>query len=82
MAPTGPTGVTASSISGNHGHSATITAAQLNSDVDIELNIRGTSDHPHTVSITAAELDRIMAGNQVGKESSNDDGHTHFVTFN
>ncbi len=80
-APTGTSSVTGT-VSANHGHVAVLTSVQLMSDVDISLSITGSSDHPHTVAITATELDRIAAGTQVSKESSSDDGHTHVVTFN
>ena len=48
----------------------------------ISLNIRGNAPHPHTVDLSATELQQISAGQRVSKVSSNDDGHTHDVTFN
>lgn len=69
-------------ISGNHGHTAVITSAQLTAANAIQLNIMGTATHPHTVSISAADLTQIAARQQVSKSSSSDDGHTHTVTFN
>ncbi len=69
-------------ISANHGHSAVITAAQLTAGGDLSLNIRGASDHPHTLTLTAAQVASIAANQRVAKESSTDDGHSHTVTFN
>jgi hypothetical protein len=69
-------------IGSNHGHSAVITAAQLTAAGDLSLNIKGTSDHPHTVTLTGAEVASIAANRRVSKESSTDDGHSHSVTFN
>ncbi len=66
----------------NHGHTAVITAAQLTSNATLMLDITGTSDHPHTVEITAADLGQIMAGMRVTRTSSNAQAHTHTVTFN
>jgi hypothetical protein len=70
------------SISANHGHSGTISAAQLASPTDINLGIRGDADHPHTVTLSAAEVTSIAAGTRVSKESSTDASHSHTVTFN
>lgn len=69
-------------ISANHGHSAVITAAQLTAGGDLSLDIRGASDHPHTLTLTAAQVAAIAANQRVAKESSTDDGHSHTVTFN
>lgn len=72
-------------ISANHGHSATITSAQLAGGGDLVLNIRGEADHPHTVALTAAELSRIRGQETVSKECSSDGStmaaHTHMVSF-
>ena len=70
------------SISANHGHSAVITSAQLGSAGGITLNIQGSAGHPHTVALTGAELSAVAGSQRVAKESSNDAGHTHTVTFN
>jgi hypothetical protein len=69
-------------ISANHGHSAVITGAQLSAGNVVTLDIRGTANHPHTVELTAGEVQQIAARQRVVKESSTDDGHQHTVTFN
>ena len=69
-------------ISANHGHAAVISSAQLGASGGITLNIQGTSSHPHTVTLTAADLSAIAGNQRVSKESSNDASHTHTVTFN
>jgi hypothetical protein len=69
-------------ISGNHGHTAVVTAAQLTAGGALELNIQGTSAHTHTVSLDAAEIASIRSGQRVAKTSSNNNSHTHTVTFN
>ncbi len=82
--PTSPSapGDKVGSVSANHGHTATITAAQLSAGAALTLQIRGTSDHPHTVQLSAGEVGQIAAGTRVSKNSSVDDGHDHTVTFN
>ena len=69
-------------IGSNHGHAGTITAAQLTVGGVLSLNIQGTSAHPHTVDLTAADMTSIAASQKVSKESSTDNGHSHSVTFN
>lgn len=76
--PGGRTG----SISANHGHTAQITAAEITAGNALALDIRGQADHPHTVTISQAELNQIASGQRVEKESTNNQAHTHFVTFN
>jgi hypothetical protein len=81
-APSPQPGNEVGTISGNHGHSAVVTAAQLQAGNALSLNIQDAATHPHTVQITEGDLQQIGAGQQVTKESSNNDAHTHFVTFN
>lgn len=69
-------------ISANHGHIATITAARLSAGGELTLDLRGDADHPHSLQLTAAEVASIAAGTRVGKASSEDASHTHTVTFN
>jgi hypothetical protein len=69
-------------ISNNHGHAAFVTGAQLDAGNELVLDIRGQSDHPHTVSVNRPELTAIAAGRQVVKVSSTDEAHNHTVTFN
>jgi hypothetical protein len=76
------TGDVTGAISGNHGHTATITAARLMAGNAFQLDIRGGADHPHTVDISAADLTQIAARQRVEKPSSSDAGHSHTVTFN
>ena len=70
------------SVGSNHGHTAVITAAELTAGTNVVLDIQGTSDHPHTVILDAAEVAMIAGGQEVAKQSSNDMAHAHTVTFN
>lgn len=80
--PTSGTGDKTGNISGNHGHSAVITGGQLTGGGAVSLNIQGSATHPHNVDLTAAEVAAIAANQQVSKESSDNSGHSHTVTFN
>jgi hypothetical protein len=79
---TPPSNVSAtSSISGNHGHEAVITGAQISAGASFALDIRGTATHPHTVNITQAELMTLANRQPVTKTSTTDNNHSHMMTF-
>lgn len=80
MAGGGKSGVVASAAGHTH-TGADITAAQLTAGNAITLTLTG-SGHTHTLSLAQSELAQISAGTRVQKESSNDQGHMHLVTFN
>lgn len=72
-------------ISSNHGHQLDIPAADLNSTIFKDYDIRGTADHSHTVRIDPDEFQRIKEGQVVAIGSSladNGDGHSHSITAN
>ena len=69
-------------ISANHGHIATVTDAQVDAGNDVSLEIRGNADHSHTVNLTGAELTQVGDGERVVVTSTNNQAHTHRVTFN
>jgi hypothetical protein len=71
-----------STISANHGHTATIRAAELTAGNQLTLDITGQANHPHSVTLSAAEVVSIRNGARVTKRSSVDDAHDHDVTFN
>jgi len=85
--PTAPTPAPSSgdkngSISANHGHTCRITAAQLTAGAAVNLELTVGEGHTHSVNLTTAEVTQIAANQRVSKESSNDDAHTHVVSFN
>lgn len=79
--PGGAADVTGS-IGSNHGHTAVITGAELDAGAQVSLDIQGDSSHPHTVILSADQVQAIAAGQRVQEESSNDAAHSHTVTFN
>jgi len=83
--PSSPTPVSADVngvVSANHGHVATITAAQITAAGALSLNITGTATHTHTVSLSASQVQQIGAKQQVAVLSTTDAAHDHTVTFN
>ena len=80
--PTPPATDKTGAVSANHGHVATVTAAQLTAGMALTLNIQGTAPHNHTVSLTQTDLTQISGGTRVEKLSTTDNAHSHTVTFN
>jgi hypothetical protein len=85
-APRTPTGSggspdTLGTVSNNHGHRATISAAQLGGGGSVQLDIRGDADHPHMVELSANDLQQIRSQQAVTRECSSTSAHTHMVTF-
>ncbi|MDQ3340755.1 MAG: hypothetical protein M4D80_36820 [Myxococcota bacterium] len=71
---------TNSTISANHGHTAVIPAADVTAGVMKTYDIKGASQHPHTITVTPAMFAMLKSGMMVVVTSSNDAGHTHNVT--
>jgi len=87
--PTGPSGGPAPSagdksgvISNNHGHTATITAAELAAGNAVNVLLTEGSGHTHHLGLSANEVAMIAANQRVSGESTVDDAHSHTVTFN
>jgi hypothetical protein len=80
-APTGGSDVTGA-VSANHGHVATVRSADITAGGGVTLNIMGQADHPHTVVLTATQVQQIGNRQQVAVTSSTDVAHQHTVTFN
>lgn len=81
-----PPGSAHGTISGNHGHIAFVTAAQLNTGIGVTLDIQGSANHTHSVVLSDSDVANIVAGVHVATTSSSADGgngsHSHGVTFN
>ena len=75
-----PSDVTGS-ISANHGHTAVITGAAITAGNALSLDIQGTATHPHTVAISQADLQSLKSRQTVARDSTNNNGHMHTVTF-
>jgi hypothetical protein len=73
---------TTATISSNHGHTITVTSSDINAGQDKTYNIQGTGDHPHMVTVTAANFSTLQsnANGSVMVTSTSNAGHTHSVT--
>ncbi len=71
---------TVSSIGSNHGHTLTVSVADVQSGAEKTYSIQGSSSHDHSVTLTAANFNSLQNNNSITVSSTNDDGHTHSVT--
>ena len=67
-------------ISANHGHSLTVSAADVAAQKPKTYSIKGTSSHDHLVTITAAQFAQLGGAHAITVTSTNAAGHTHTVT--
>ena len=78
-------------ISGNHGHSAVITGAQLQAGGAVDLQIQGIADHSHGLKLSVDQVRQVATGTRVTKQTdaaqtAGEYGsygeHDHTVIFN
>ena len=69
-------------ISENHGHSVTITSAQITAGGALTATLTTGNGHTHTIALTAAQVVSIGQNQRVSVTSTTDAGHNHMVTFN
>lgn len=77
--PNCATNGTRTTIGANHGHTLTVAMADVTAAAEKTYDIRGSSDHPHTVTITAAQFATLAANSSLTISSSSDSGHTHVI---
>lgn len=70
---------TTSVIADNHGHVLVVTKDDVAAGVEEAYDIQGTSDHPHTVTITAAMFAQLRQDHAIATTSTFDDGHDHGI---
>jgi len=71
--PIGITSCNTTSISANHGHTFTVTPAQLSTTAAVTLPVTaGTDGHIHTLTLSVAQMDQLRAGQAVSATSSTD----------
>lgn len=71
---------TNSSIGANHGHTLTVSIADINAGTQKTYNIQGSAPHPHEVTLTAADFNALSANTSIVKTSTTEDSHSHSVT--
>ena len=66
-------------ISGKDDHALVIGAPHMTVKVDATFDIQEIAPHGHTVTVTAADFERLLAGGEVRLQSSLGDDHSHAV---
>jgi hypothetical protein len=72
---------TKSLIAANHGHTITVTIAEIQAAMDKTYDIMGTASHTHSFTVTAADFAALAKGTSVTHTSSDSSGHTHSITI-
>ena len=74
---------TNATIGSNHGHTITVTAADVAAGADKTYDIMGTAGHTHSVMITGAQFQTLQsnANGSIMVVSSSSSAHTHDVTI-
>lgn len=65
-------------ISGNHGHSLNVPAAQVKAGVGGAYTLTG-GDHQHTIMLTDADMKKLAQDEPVVTRATSIQGHTHEV---
>jgi hypothetical protein len=68
-------------ISANHGHTLTVSQADVTAGVLKMYSIMGTAAHDHSVSISSNSFDTLKSGQSVMITSTTNSGHSHNVTI-
>jgi hypothetical protein len=71
---------TTASISGNHGHTMTVSKADIMMATAHIYDITGAAGHTHMVTITAGSFGMLAANQSVMTVSTTGDNHTHNIT--
>ncbi len=70
-------------IASNHGHTLTLTQAEVDAGAEITIVVTDNGDHAHAVTLTAAMLADVAAGLKLRLLSTGAaDGHSHCITVN
>lgn len=67
-------------ITGNHGHTLSIAASDLDSTTPKTYSIAGSAGHDHTITLSVAQLATLKGGTDVTVTSTVSAGHSHDVT--
>ncbi|MFD2788393.1 hypothetical protein KCTC52924_01394 [Arenibacter antarcticus] len=71
---------TKTAIGTNHGHTLTVSTADINAGVQKVYSIMGSSGHDHVVTLTAANFTALKSNSGISVTSTAGDGHTHTVS--
>ncbi len=70
---------TVGSVSSNHGHSISVSKADIEAGVTKQYNIQGSSNHSHSVTVSESDFTSLKSNQQIQLATSSGGGHTHSV---
>jgi hypothetical protein len=68
-------------IAENHGHTLTVSQADVEAGTLKTYNIQGTSAHAHSVTVSPGNFTTLRSGGTVPLTSTSGGGHTHGITI-
>jgi hypothetical protein len=68
-------------IASNHGHTLTVTQADVAAGTLKTYDIQGSSGHTHSVTVSPGNFATLRAGGLVQLTSTNGGGHSHGITI-
>ncbi len=74
-------GARASAISANHGHTLTVSKADVDAGTEKTYNIAGSSNHSHSVTVSTDDFNVLKNNQSVSVISTSGNSHTHSVTI-
>jgi len=74
-------GASASNITGNHGHSLTVSKSDVSAGTEKTYSIAGSAGHNHNVTVTMANFATLKNNLQITVNSTTGNGHNHSVTI-
>ena len=72
---------TKAAIGTNHGHAMSVPKADVVAGKEKKYDIKGSSGHPHTVTVAAADFAKLQKDQSVTLTSTTDSSHSHSVTI-
>jgi hypothetical protein len=66
-------------IAGKDDHELVIGAPHMAAKADATFDIQGIAPHGHSVTVTAADFEKLLAGKEVRVQSTQGDDHSHAV---
>ena len=72
---------TVGSVSSNHGHSITVSKADVAAGIEKQYNIQGSGDHDHLVTVSESNFASLKSNQQIQTTSTSGTGHTHSITI-
>ena len=67
-------------IAANHGHALVVSQADVDAAADKTYDIKGSSPHTHSVTVTAANFATLASGSGVTITTTEANAHTHSIT--